>query len=125
MHHAVIQIRSIHYQDADWYAVKIPKHPLEIQKIRQVPGRKWVPEKKVWLVPQNEANRARLATLFPSAAPPAPRSDGKKAEGDVPVGLKRMQGRSYLMVYTRLHQPESIALVKQIQGRRWVPEQKA
>lgn len=125
MHHAVIQIRPIHYQDADWYAVKIPKHPLEIQKIRQVPGRKWVPEKKVWLVPQNEANRAHLATLFPSAAPPAPRSDGNKAEGDVPVGLRRMQGRSYLMVYTRLHQPESIALVKQIQGRRWVPEQKA
>ncbi len=120
-----IRVEPARIQGEDFFYVYLPDHPLYKDRITQVPGRRFCPEKKVWLVPQNEESRKYLIALFPSFKIPRPKADLHQAEGEVPVGLKKKKGRYYMLVYTRLHQPESIALVKQIQGRQWVPEEKA
>lgn len=58
--------------------VRFPYDEELVRRIRRVPGRRWVPERKVWLVPDDAATRKLLARLFgdrpsrdPDAAPGA------------------------------------------------------
>jgi integrase/recombinase XerD len=41
-------------------AVRIPKEPSYIEKIKSIEGRKWHPEYKVWLIPDTAFNRQRF-----------------------------------------------------------------
>ena len=38
-------------QNGNQYDLKFPYDPIAIDLIKQVPGRRWVPESKVWTIP--------------------------------------------------------------------------
>jgi len=120
-----IRVEPARIQGEDFFYVYLPDHPLYKDRITQIPGRRFCQHKRAWQVSSSGESREYLTALFPSIKLPRPKADLHQAEGGVRVGLKKKKGRYYMLVYTRLHQPESIALVKQVQGRQWVPEEKA
>jgi len=48
------------------YAIRMAYDVTDIEKIRAVPGRRWDPGKKVWLVPASSASIEKLSALFDS-----------------------------------------------------------
>ena len=119
-----IHLKAIRQQGGDLLALYMPKDPVLLDRIRRVPGRRFDWDRKAWLVLDTPENRALLADLFPQLPPlSGPKHPiAAHQEGQLPLSLIDRQGQSYFSILIRLHQPESIRRIKQVQGSRWHPD---
>ena len=111
-----ISVRRLDDGRGAWIAVEIPK-PVQppmagvdkelIARIKQVPGRRWSPAARDWLLPYSKESYRRLLEAFPELDDKVGRPPEKLIQ--IPVPKKRK---------------DIIARVKQIHGRRWNPVQK-
>jgi hypothetical protein len=63
--------------------VKTPYEPDFVQKIKDIPGRRWNPEKRVWTIPQASEFRARklVRKYFPAEDPEAWKEEAAETIG--------------------------------------------
>lgn len=77
--------------------VRFPYDEERVRRIRRVPGRRWVPERKVWLVPDDPPTRALLTRLFDARGPSQP-DDGAHG-GPISAALRKMEKELRLQGY--------------------------
>lgn len=87
--------------------MEIPKEEALIARIRQVPGRRWSPADRAWLLPYSKKSYQSLLEAFPELDDEVGKPPEKLLQIPVPKERKDL-----------------IARVKQIHGRRWDPVHK-
>jgi len=77
--------------------VRFPYDEDRVRRIRRVPGRRWVPERKAWLIPDDPTARALLVRLFDAEGIALPEDDPRP--GPIPAALERMKKELRLRGY--------------------------
>ncbi len=68
-----IKIKAL---NRDYLQISIPPHPKLISSMRKVPGRKWSPEKKVWIIRDSDSNlQLFLAEIYKLGSFNAPETE--------------------------------------------------
>lgn len=97
------------------FVIRFPYDPLLVERVKQLPGRRWEPVGKTWTAPRSDALDALITDAGFVTTDAA--STVLAAGSDAPAGTV-MQSGPYLVIRTT-YDVTLVAAIKAIPGRRW------
>lgn len=112
--------------DHNGYVLTFPYSPEIVAAVKEVPGRRWNPEQKVWSAPLSSgaAIRALCATHGFTASEAAQTAmtaeNPPEAHTARVTGTVKIRGPKFHLSFA--YDPAAVAAIKEIPGRRWNPD---
>lgn len=128
----MISINLIKIDDQSFFGVSLPKDQLLMEKIKQIPGRRWSNSRLKWLIPYTKKNWKNIKTTFnnyniniiqkPSATPNFYNNHGLNPNNYVSTPIRvapAPDNKGRLSVWIKWDDLFSRMLIKQFPGKRW------